>query len=150
MALSRALRNLLKIREMQEEQQKNALESAAAELRMIETALADAHTRQAAAHFGAFAGECVDPLDRRALQLQAETETRRRELLHARRQDSQQVVESERALYLERRTERRQAEAVVDAELLRDHKESERKLQREVDDWYGTRAATRSSDRWGT
>ena len=144
MSVSRALRNLLKVRGLEEEQYKGALESALAELRALETALGAALSRRRAARCSAAAQiEAGDGLGRRAAELELDAESRRATVLAARLPAFAARVVEARELYLGKRTERRQAESLVDAAAQRDELEGDRRLQRSVDDWFNTRHAPR-------
>lgn len=56
----------------------------------------------------------------------------------------QRVVEA-RSEFLERRKERRQVESVIDSERVRLGIERERRIQRELDDWFGTKRTRQRS-----
>lgn len=124
MAASRALRRLLAVLELEEEQAQGALESALAALRSLEEARAQAGERErrgrrlvaASAH----SGEMVDRL---AGLEQAAAAQRLAGVLRMRIREAESAVAARRECLLAKRAERRQAATLVEeakaAELLR-------------------------------
>lgn len=140
MAVSRAIRRLLRVLNLEEEQRQLALESAQAELGRLENALAAAHERgrngRQMVVSGIRSGELQDRLagteearasEHCALMLKPR-------ILHA-------MVELGecREAFLAKRVERRQAETLIQEDEARDAVEADRRGQQSLDDWYLSR-----------
>jgi flagellar biosynthesis chaperone FliJ len=140
MAVSRALRRLLRIRELEEEQGRLALESALGELHRLEHALESTIERK---HRGrslvlstANTGQLTDRL--------AGLEETRSAVLHAAalkpRIDGMGVeVAGRRQEFLSKRVERRQAETLIAETEAQEAIEDGRRGQQSLDDWYSSR-----------
>jgi hypothetical protein len=137
MAVSRAMRRLLRVREIQEEQCRAALESAIGDLKRLEAALAAARERDGGGRrlvaVSAVTGELADRL--------AGLEETRAALRHAaaltpRIAEMQLEVTSRRGEFLGKRIERRQAETLIGKTEAGDAIEAGRRVQRGVDDWF--------------
>jgi hypothetical protein len=140
MAVSRALRRLLRIRSIEEEQSRLALDSALGELNRLERALAatseqDRRGRRLVAT-SARTGELADRLagleetraaDRFAVALTAKIEDVRLEAATLRQK------------FFARRLERRQAETLIQEAEAQEAVEAGRRSQQGIDDWYGNR-----------
>jgi flagellar biosynthesis chaperone FliJ len=140
MAVSRALRRLLKIRNIEEEQSRLALESAVSELNRLEAALAATTERdrlgRRLVERSASNGELPDRL--------AGLEETRAASCHAaalgpRIADAKLDVAGMREEFLARRVERRQAETLIEETEARDALDAGRRGQQSLDDWYGNR-----------
>ncbi len=135
MPVSRALRRLLRVLSLEEEETRRALESALNDLRRLENALAAAQARNRAARGlivrSAVTGELADRLAGLEESLAA---ARRAAALKPRLRDAEQQVAARREVYLAKRVERRQAETLVDEAAARDALETERRTQRSFDD----------------
>lgn len=140
MAVSRALRRLLRIRELEEEQGRLALESALGELHRLENALVATFERKrfgrSLVHASAQTGELTDRL--------AGFEETRSAVLHAAalgpRIDGMGVeVAGRRQEFLLKRVERRQAETLIAETEAQDAIEDGRRGQQSLDDWYSSR-----------
>jgi hypothetical protein len=140
MAVSRALRRLVRIRDLEEEQCRVVLESALGDLNRLKHAQAatveqDRRGRQllsASAH----SGELPDRLagieeTRAAVRLAA--------VLEPRIEDAELDVENLREDFLAKRVERRQAATLVEEDAALDAAESQRRSQQSLDDWFGNR-----------
>lgn len=140
MTVSQALRRLLRIRELDEEQSRLALEASLGDLHELQNALAATAERnrcgrrlvEASAHNGEIcdrlAGlEEIRAADRFALALAP------------RIAGAELDVDGLREGYLERRVERRQVETLIEEAAARDALDGDRRSQREVDDWFGSR-----------
>jgi flagellar biosynthesis chaperone FliJ len=163
MPVSRALRRLLRVLHLEEEEARRALESALGDLRRLEHALAAARERDRAgrslvargAAAGAVAagkipaGEKIDGLadglvdslvdgiiDRLAGLEESLAAARRTAALQPRIREAEQQVASRRELYLAKRVERRQAETLVEEAAVRDALEAARRAQHSLDDWH--------------
>jgi hypothetical protein len=137
MAVSRALRRLLRVLHLEEEESRRALESALGELRRLENALAAAATRDRSGRGlvlqSAVTGELADRLAGLEESLAA---ARRTAALHPRIRDAEQQVSARRELYLSKRVERRQAETLVEEAAARDALQAARRAQHSLDDWH--------------
>jgi hypothetical protein len=140
MAVSRALRRLLNIRNIEEEQSRMALESARSELQRLEHALAATAERN---RFGrrlvqtsARTGELPDRL---AGIEDTNTANRHAAALAPRIADAELDVVVLRDEFLLRRVERRQAETLIQESAARDDVDAARRGQQGLDDWYGNR-----------
>jgi flagellar biosynthesis chaperone FliJ len=140
MAVSRALRRLLRIRDLQEEQSKLALESALSELHRLEHALVATFERnrrgRSLVQSSAQTGQLMDRL--------AGLEETRSASLHAAalgpRIDAMgDVVVDRRQEFLAKRVERRQAETLIEETEAREATEAGRRGQQALDDWYSSR-----------
>jgi hypothetical protein len=140
MAVSRALRRLLRIRDLEEEQSRLALESALGELRDLEQALvatADRDRRgwglvKASAHSG------VLP-DRLAGLEETRAASRHAAVLEPRVETTKGQVTALREAFLLKRIERRQAETLIGDTEAREAITAGRRGQQALDDWYRSR-----------
>jgi hypothetical protein len=140
MAVSKALLRLLRLRGMEEDRRRLALEAGLLRLRSLEKArdAASAKDRQGRELMrgSAVSGQLADRVS--AL---AETEAGCRQvealapLIAASAEEGLRLHQQ----FAEKRTERRQAETLVDETLELDMVESERRSQQALDDWYGSR-----------
>ncbi|MGO9319027.1 MAG: hypothetical protein ACLPXT_10945 [Terracidiphilus sp.] len=140
MAVSRALRRLLRIRKLQEEQSRLALESALGELHRLEHALTAAVERErrgrSLIQASAQTGELTDRL--------AGFEETRSAKLHAaalgpRINGMGEEVTDRREEFLLKRVERRQAETLIQETEAREAIVDGRRGQQALDDWYSSR-----------
>lgn len=137
MAVSRTLKRLLRVLELEEEQCLGAMEEAMAELRRLENALvvAGERSRQArlmvvnSAYTGAFE-------DRLAGLTEAEASERLQKALKPHISVAESYVAEVREAYLAKRVERRQAETLIEEAEARDKVENNRKAQASLDEWY--------------
>lgn len=149
MAVSRALRRLLRIRNLQEEQSRLVLESAVSELHRLENAMTATVVRdrqgRSLIQASAQTGELPDRL--------AGIEETRAALRHAaalapRIETTGEEVTRLRQEFLLKRVERRQAETLIQETEARDAVESGRRSQQALDDWYNSRpCGERGSER---
>lgn len=140
MAVSRALRRLLHIRELEEEQNRLALESAVGELNRLEHARIAAFARERQGRRlvenSAHTGQLPDRL--------AGLEESRSAALHAvalgpRIDAKGEEVAARRQEFLLKRVERRQAETLIQETEAREAILADRRGQQALDDWYGSR-----------
>jgi hypothetical protein len=140
MAVSRALRRLLHIRDLQEEQSRLALESALGELHNLEDAMAATFERSrqgrrlvdASARSGQLA-------DRLAGIEETRSASRHAEALEPRIDAMGEEVKELRQEFLSRRVERRQAETLIRETEAREAVEDGRRGQQTLDNWYSSR-----------
>jgi flagellar biosynthesis chaperone FliJ len=141
MAVSRAMRRLLRVLHIQEEQSRTALESAVAQLRRLEQAQtandergrSGRHLVTASALHGQIVRQLVDRLAGLEETLAA---SRAATVLAAYTTEAEERVAERREEFLARRIERRQAEALVKRTEAADTVEAGRRSQRTLDDWY--------------
>jgi hypothetical protein len=140
MAVSKALLRLLRLRGMEEDRRRMALEAGLRKLRSLENAkdAASARDRQGRElmRSSAASGQLADRIS--AL---AESAGGRRQAQALAPLIAVSEVEGFRLRqeFAEKRTERRQAETLVEETLDLDLVESERRSQQALDDWYGSR-----------
>lgn len=137
MAVSRALRRLLRVLNMEEDQHRMALESATLVLRQLER-LQAATTGQARSGrqlivSSAHSGELPDRL---AGLEEAHSAERRSTALAPRIADAASEVDARRQEFLAKRVECRQAETLISEAEARDSIIATRRTQRGLDDWY--------------
>jgi hypothetical protein len=139
-AVSRALRRLLRIRNLEEEQSRIALESAVGDLRRLEHAQAATVERDRRGRrlfdSSVHTGDLPDRLAGVVEQHAADCVQR---ALAPRIRDAALDVAGLREDYLDRRVERRQAETLVKESEARDALDLERKSQQGLDDWFRNR-----------
>ena len=141
MAASRALRRLLRVLDIQEEQSRAALDTALAELHALERAQAAASSRERGGRQlvadSAMAGEIADQIAGRLAGLEESLAASRAvTALAARMADAHVNVTLCREEFLAKRVERRQAESVVRKAEAADAVEASRRGQQSLDDWY--------------
>jgi hypothetical protein len=140
MAISSALRQLKRIRELEEEQCRVALESAVAELRRLEQALeagAEWDRRgRALVDSSAHSGQLTDRL---AGMEESRAAGRLRKALLPRLANAELEVAALREDFLAKRVERRQAETLIEEAEARDAIEADRRSQQSLDDWHRSR-----------
>jgi flagellar export protein FliJ len=140
MAVSRALRRLLRIRNIEEEQCRQTLDLAVADLARLQHALGEAAERSSGGRrlvqASASSGELADRL---AGLEETRAADRRTVALIPWIADAAQEVEVLREDYLSKRIERRQAETLIEEAEARDAVEFERRGQQGLDDWYRNR-----------
>lgn len=140
MAVSHALRRLLCIRELVEEQDRLALESALGELNRLEgalkvTAARDRRGRELVSG-SAQTGELPDWL---AGLEESRAASGRAKSLSLRVEVAEREVAGLRESFLARRVERRQAETLIQETEATDAVESARRAQQALDDWHRSR-----------
>jgi hypothetical protein len=136
-AVSRALRRLLQIRELQEEQSRLSLESALGELRRLEKCLATAVDRDRRGRrlvvTSARTGELADRvsgLEETGIGIRSAAQLRSR--IEAAEEDAVELREE----FLAQRVERLQAETLIEETEARDEVVAVRRSQQELDDWH--------------
>jgi flagellar export protein FliJ len=137
MAVSRAMRRLLRVLGRQEEQCQVEMEAALADLRRLESALNAAGERDRTGRrlvsASATTGEMIDRL---AGLEESHEALQRSRALSSRIAGAQETVIARRERFLSKRVERRQAETVVEKMQDADVAEAGRRGQRELDDWF--------------
>jgi flagellar biosynthesis chaperone FliJ len=140
MAVSRALRRLVRVRDLEEEQCKMALESAMGELNRLENALASSTERGRQGQRLFQVSACNGELPGRLAGIE-ETHTSKRyaTVLTPRIEAKKRDVTSLREDYLAKRVERRQAETLIQEQEVQEAIEAGRRGQQVLDDWYSSR-----------
>jgi hypothetical protein len=137
MAVSQAMRRLLRIRDIQEEQSRLTLESAMGELRRLEAAMVattsmDRHGRRLV-ETSAHTGELEDRLS--GIE-EARTASRHATMLVPRIEAAETGVNLLRREFLQKRVARRQAETLIQETAAVDAVDAGRHNQQALDDWY--------------
>jgi hypothetical protein len=140
MAVSRALRRLLRIRDLEEEQSRLALESTLGDLNRLKHAQAAAIARDrrgrllvgASIHSGEVPDRLAGLEESRAANRSART-------LAPMIEEAELEVVTMREQYLASRVERRQAETLIKEAEVRDALDADRKSQQGLDDWFRNR-----------
>ena len=154
MAVSRAMRRLLRVREMEAEQSRAAVESALSGLKRLQRGLETAQERERRGRglvtAGAATGELVDRIagleETRSAQRQASA-------LAITVTEAEQYVQYRLQEFLAKRIERRQVEALVESIEKDTATAAGRRAQREMDDWFLSRArrsGVEHKERWDT
>jgi len=137
MAVSRAMRRLLRLREMEEEARRAALESSLGDLRRLEEARAAARVREHSGRLllaaSVHSGEMTDRL---AALEETHAAERHKEALEPRIRETEQCVVSRRRELLAKRLERRQVETLIEEAQTSEAAEEGRRTQRGLDDWF--------------
>lgn len=143
MAASKALQRVVRIRGLQEEQQRAALEAALAELHQLEAAVAECTVRERhnrrMLEQAAVLNNCAD---RQSALVELDAARRRNRVLHTRLLAMQNAAELLRAAFLEKRVERRQAETLVAEADARERAVQGRRAQQTLDDGHNDRKRT--------
>jgi hypothetical protein len=148
MAVSRAIRRLLRVRTLEEEQGRLALEAALGELSRLERALLASHEAdRLGRRLVASSASSGELADRQAGLVESHTAARRAEGLTPRIANGEAEVSLLREEFLARRVERRQAETLIDEMLEREAAEAARRGQQSLDDWHGARRYRQAPER---
>jgi hypothetical protein len=144
MAVSRAMRRLLQVLKIQEEECRRATESARAELTRLQQALTRSTERERGGRrlvtASAASGEITDRI---AGIEEARVAERVATALALRIAEWELVVNARQQEFLGKRIERRQAETLIDEAEALESIEAGRRAQRNVDDWFlGRRASS--------
>ena len=146
MAIARALRRLLRIREIEEEQSLQALEKTMAELHRLRQALAAASARERRGRTlvseSAQTGETVSRL---AGIEESRLAARQAVALRSWIAEMEIEVAERRQKFLSRRVERRQVETLLQEAAARQAVEYERHAQQALDEWHRSRHRRRQS-----
>ncbi len=134
------LQRLLRIRDLEEEQRRLALESALGELNQLKGAMKSARVRERQGR--QLVGESArsgQGADRQAGLVQTLCAKRQAAVLEPRLADAQEEAARLRREVLEKRVECRQAETLIEENEARAALETGRRDQRVLDDWYRSR-----------
>ena len=140
MAVSRSLRRLLRVRELEEEQCRLALEAASAEMNKLRGAMESAieRGRRGGQLISASAGSGELP-DRLAGMEEIRTGERFAALLTPRIAQQEKLVSTRRDEFMVKRIERRQAETLIEKTEQLDAIEEGRRSQQALDSWFGNK-----------
>jgi len=139
-AVSPALRRLLRIREIEEEQRRLALEAALDELGRMEQALAATARRESRGRrLVSLSAHTNEPADRMGGLEQARAASDHAAHLAERIEAAAEQVAWRRDDLLDKRVERRQAETLIDEAAARESMIASRRGQQVIDDWFATR-----------
>lgn len=137
MAVSRAMRRLLRVLELEEQQAHGALELALAELRRLEQAYSLAVERaRAGRRLVAASAGSGELMDRLAGLEEICAARRMSEVLQTRLAEMEKEAAARREVFLAKRAERRQAETVIAEAEARDAAEAGRRAQQSTDEWF--------------
>jgi len=140
MAVSRALRRLLRIRDIEEEQSRLALESAIGDLNRLESTLAATVERELRGRRLIDASARTGQLpDRLAGLEEARSANCHAAMLGPRIEAGKDEVMARRQQFLLKRIEHRQAETLIQKTEAREALEADRHMQQTLDDWYNSR-----------
>jgi hypothetical protein len=140
MAVSSALRRLLNIRGIQEEQSRLALDAKLGELNRLQHALqASAEQDRSGRLLVQTSARNGELPDRLAGLEETRAAGRRGAVLAPRIADAKRNVAALRQEFIAKRVERRQAETLIQETEARDAVEAGRRGQQGLDDWYGNR-----------
>ena len=142
MAVSRAMRRLLQVLEIQEEECRAAMESARAELKRLEQALAWSVERERGGRRLVAASAATGEITDRIAGIE-ETHVAKRiaKALAPRIAESESAVNSRQHEFLGKRIERRQTETLIEEAEALESVEAGRRAQRDLDDWFLSRRA---------
>ena len=137
MAVSRALRRLLRVLEVEEQQNRLALESAQGALARLEHTLTIAKLRERSGrHLVVTSAKSGELADRLAGIAEIAAAQRRAKVLDPKIANVQADVSTLREAFLSKRVERRQAETLITETETKDAVVSGRRNQQSLDDWY--------------
>ena len=140
MAVSRAMRRLLRVRELEEEQSRLALESALGELNRLRNALnATAERDRRGRRLVAASAQTGEVQDRLAGLVESRAAGRLADVLSARIETAAQEAAELQQSFLVRRVERRQVETLIEETEAQDEVEASRRGQQALDDWHRSR-----------
>jgi hypothetical protein len=141
MPVSNALKRLLRIRDLEQEQHRRALESALSELRHLEEALNRAEARESSGRSGFRAGVLNrEPSELQPALVETSIGQRHAHALEPRIARAAAQAALRRQEFLLKRMERRQAETLIRETQAADAIEATRQGQQTLDDWFLARS----------
>jgi hypothetical protein len=147
MGPSRTLRRLLRIRDLEEEQSRLALESSVGELNRLRDALkANVERERRGRRLIEASARTGELPDRLAGLEEAHMADRLFAVLEPRIAAKEEDVMARRQEFLLKRVERRQAETLIEDAEAQEAIESERRGQQALDNWYGSRQFRKETD----
>ncbi|MGA3130867.1 MAG: hypothetical protein ABSD59_08710 [Terracidiphilus sp.] len=143
MPVSRAMRRLLQVLEIQEEECRAAMELARAEFERLQQALTQSRERERGGRrLVAASAATGEVTDRIAGLEETRAGTRVARALTPRIVEADEVVNERRSEFLGKRIERLQTETLIKEAEAQDRIEAERSAQRELDSWFLNRRDT--------
>ncbi len=143
MAVSRSMRRLLQVLEIQEEECRAAMVSARAELSRLEQALTrNVERERGGRRLVAASATTGEVTDRIAGIEETRTAKRVAVALAPRIREAEAAVNARRSQFLGKRIERRQTETLIEETEAQDKVEAERRAQRDLDDLGLSRRST--------
>ena len=143
MAVSSAMRRLLRVLEIQESERRTAMESARAELSRLEHAWGQGVGRERGGRrLVAASATTGDVTDRIAGIEETRTAKRIAQALEPRLAEMEAAVSTRWREFLGKRIERRQTETLIEETEALDKVEAGRRAQRDLDDWFLSRRST--------
>ncbi len=143
MPVSRAMRRLLDVLEIQEEEYRTAMVSARIELERFKEALAHSRERERAGRrLVALSATTGEVADRIAGVEESRTARRIAQALAPRLAEAEAAVSARREEFLGKRIERRQTETLIEEAEAQDKIEASRRTQRDLDEWFMGRYRT--------
>ncbi len=140
MTVSRAMRRLLQVLEIQEEECRAAMESARAELQRLERALTrNVERERGGRRLIAASAATGEIADRIAGIEEGRVAERIAVALTPRIAESESAVNLRRSEFLGKRVERRQTETLIEEAEALESVEAGRRAQRDLDDWFLSR-----------
>lgn len=146
MAIPSALDRLFRVRELEEEQCRTAVEEAAGQVRRLENAVAAARERMLRGRrLISASAQSGDLLDRIAGLEETRSAGRAQENLSSRVKDAETALANLRQIFLAKRVERRQVETLLKQEEAALAFAADRRDQRVLDDWHRMRGFRKGS-----
>ena len=140
MAVSRAMRRLLRVRELEEEQRRLALESAAAELGKLNSMIQFTHEQARRGRQLITQSAVLGEVHDRLVGIEEiRTSERYQQVLVPRIAEQEKIVAERREEYMEKRLERRQAETLIEEAKKVEELENSRRAQMALDDWFSNK-----------
>jgi flagellar export protein FliJ len=137
-----SLKRLLRVRAIEEEQHKSALESAVAEVHQLDAALVSIAGRARGGRgLLVESAQTGQPSDWQAGVQESCNATDLATVVSNRRASAVNCVDEQRAAYLASRTRRRQAETLVEEALSCEARLGSQRDQQALDDWFRSRAS---------
>jgi hypothetical protein len=135
--IARGMQRLLRVLELEEEQRRAQMEETLADLQRLKRALTNAREQEhRGRHMVAEGARANDVVERLAGAEKSRTALRRSTALRPRMAESEKAAGERREKFLEKRIERRQAEAMIERCKAAERAESTRRGQRFLDDWF--------------
>lgn len=142
MPVSPALRRLLRVRHVEEEQRRLALDVALADLHALEYGLEHARARERRGRQRI--GSATNPADRVAGLVETQSAARHAAALVLRITAAERAAAQLRGQFLSKRVERRQAETLIRETEAADVVDAGRRAQQDLDDWFSARGGCAS------
>lgn len=140
MPIASSLRRLLRVREIEEEQHKSAMESALADVHQLDATLVSILSRARQGRgLLVQSAQNGDSSDWQAGIEEGRTASDLAILFSERRVSAVIELEEQRSMYLASRTKRRQAETLVEEALIRETRLRSQRDQQALDEWFRSR-----------